>query len=220
MNPFQSPQLYHEHFHGSEAVKFRIWSGQKASSRGCHSSGRYSEAVTDSIHASSPAIHTSRRLKRLAIAAAGLAVIAPLTTGCYNGLDASTNVQATTAAGNGVQANVGMIAIDNATLVQGPATTGTLLMRVTNQGVETDALVQASINGQPAEIVGSVVEITPSSSVSFAWDSVHYVNTIALNVPMSSYVPVELLFEKAGVVEFNALTVPPTGVYEGIAPGN
>jgi len=159
-------------------------------------------------------------LRKLAIAAAGLAVIAPITTGCYNGMDASTNVQATTAAGNGVQANVGSMTIDNATLVQGPATTGTLLMRITNQGVETDSLVQASINGEPAEIVGGVVEFTPGASVSFAWDSMNYVNTIALNVPMSSYVPVELLFEKAGVVEFNALTVPPTGVYEGIAPGN
>jgi hypothetical protein len=154
------------------------------------------------------------------MAAAGLAMIVPITTGCYNGMNASTNVQATTAAGNGVQASVGSMAIDNATLVQGPATTGTLLMRITNQGVETDSLVQASINGEPAEIVGEVVEFTPGASVSFAWDSTNYVNTIALNVPMSSYVPVELLFENAGVVEFNALTVPPTGVYEGIAPGN
>ena len=39
-----------------------------------------------------------------------------------------------------------------------------------------------------------------------------------LDVPVSTYVPVELGFEKAGLVKLSLLTVPPTGYYEGIAP--
>jgi len=92
-------------------------------------------------------------------------------------------------------------------------------MRIANFGPEGDTLVQAQINGQPAEIVGTSVEIPANNSVSVGWDSGHYVNTIALTVPISSYVPVILQFAKAGAVEMQVLTVPPTGVYEGIAPG-
>ena len=163
---------------------------------------------------------TARRFQKIGLIAAGAALLTPALTGCYNGMQASTNVQATTAAGNGMQGNVGTIAVDNVTLVTGPATTGTLLMRASNQGAEPDFLVGALINGQPAEIVGGRVEIAPGSSVSFGWDSVHYVNTIALNVPPSSYVPVVMQFENSGVIELDVLTVSPTGVYEGIAPGN
>lgn len=163
---------------------------------------------------------SARQISKIGLIAAGVALLTPALTGCFNGMQASTNVQATTAAGNGMQGSVGTLAIDNATLVQGPATTGTLLMRVSNQGGEADSLVNAVINGQPAEIVGGSVEIGPGASVSFGWDSVHYVNTIALNVPVSSYVPVVLQFEKSGVLELDVLTVPPTGVYEGIAPSN
>lgn len=162
----------------------------------------------------------SRRIAKIALITAGAALLIPSTTGCYNGMQASTNVQSTTAPGNGVQATIGTLSIDNATLVTGPATTGTLLMRIANFGVEGDTLVQAQINGQPAEIVGTSVEIPANDSVPFGWESVHYVNTIALNVGPSSYVPVVLQFEKAGALELEVLTVPPTGVYEGIMPSN
>ncbi len=160
-----------------------------------------------------------RRVAKIALITAGLALMVPSTTGCYNGINAATNVQSTTAPGNGVQATIGTLSIDNATLVTGPATTGTLLMRIANFGPIGDTLVQAIINGQPAEIVGTSVEIPANDSVPFGWDSVHYVNTIALNVGPSSYVPVTLQFEKAGAIDMLVLTVPPTGVYEGIAPG-
>lgn len=156
---------------------------------------------------------------KLALITAGLALLVPSITGCFNGMNASTNVQSTTAPGTGVQAMIGTLSIDNATLVTGPGTTGTLLMRIANFGPIGDTLVQAQINGQPAEIVGTSVEIPANESIPFGWESVHYVNTIALNVGPSTYVPVTLQFEKSGVVDMQVLTVPPAGVYEGIAPG-
>jgi hypothetical protein len=42
---------------------------------------------------------------------------------------------------------------------------------------------------------------------------------MALDAPMSSYVPVTLQFANAGMAELDVLIVPPTGIYEGIAPG-
>lgn len=126
---------------------------------------------------------------------AGVALLVPGLTGCFNGIDASTNVQATTAPGTGVQATIGTLSIDNATLVTGEGPTGTLLMRIANFGPIGDRLVQAQINGQPAEIVGTTVEIPANDSIPFGWESVHYVNTIALNVGPSTYVPVTLQFE-------------------------
>ena len=161
----------------------------------------------------------SNSTAKLALIAAGLVLLVPSITGCFNGMNASTNVQSTTAPGIGVQATIGTLSIDNATLVTGPGTTGTLLMRIANFGPIGDTLVQAQINGQPAEIVGASVEIPANDSIPFGWESVHYVNTIALNVGPSTYVPVTLQFEKSGAVDMQILTVPPTGVYEGIAPG-
>lgn len=167
----------------------------------------------------SPQNSPRNRIAKIALITAGLALLVPSTTGCYNGINAATNVQSTTAPGIGVQATIGTLSIDNATLVTGPGTTGTLLMRIANFGPIGDTLVQAIINGQPAEIVGTSVEIPANDSVPFGWNSVHYVNTIALTVGPSTYVPVTLQFEKAGAIDLQILTVPPTGVYEGIAPG-
>ena len=156
---------------------------------------------------------------KIAVITASLGLLVPGLTGCFNGIDASTNVQSTTAPGTGVQATIGTLSIDNATLVTGPGTTGTLLMRIANFGPIDDRLVQAFINGEPAEIVGSTVEIPANDSIPFGWESVYYINTIALNVGPSTYIPVTLQFEKSGAVDMQVLTVPPTGFYEGITPG-
>lgn len=161
----------------------------------------------------------SRKNYKIAVISAGLALLLPSTTGCYNGINATTNVQATSAPGIGVQATIGTLSIDNATLVIVPDTTeGTLLMRIANFGPVDDTLVQAQINGQPAEIRFTSVVIAANESVPFGWESDYYVNTLALGVEPSTYVPVTLQFEKAGAVDMQVLTVPPTGVYEGIAP--
>jgi len=179
----------------------------------------------DNAHFPMPAILvavttlTSTPVRKIALASAGFALLIPVMTGCFNGQQATTNVQATNPSGNGAQANLGGIVVDNVTVVQGPGTTATLLMRATNQGLETDALVGATIDGEVAEIVGTAVQLMPGDSFSFGWDSVHYVNANAFEAPMSSYVPVTLQFANAGMAELDVLIVPPTGIYEGIAPG-
>lgn len=161
-------------------------------------------------------------MKRIhAAAAAALVVLAvPALTGCFSGKAATTNMQATMNSGNGVEATQGSINIDGAVLVLGPegSATATLTTRIINAGLEPDALTYVSINGIPAYVTEGAGELLPGASISFGYESEAWINSYDLDVPVSTYVPVELGFEKAGLVKLSLLTVPPTGYYEGIAP--
>jgi len=164
-------------------------------------------------------------VKRIDIAAAAALVVlaVPALTGCFNGQNATTTTQATMNSGNGVAVTQGPLHIENATLVMGPegSTSATLIMRVVNTGIEDDALTYATINGAPAIVVDPGSDATvlgPGASVSFGYDSDRRINTESLDVPMSSYVDVELGFEKAGLAKMSVLTVPPVGYYAGITP--
>jgi hypothetical protein len=167
-------------------------------------------------------------VKRINVAAAAALVVlaVPALTGCFNGQDATTTTQASMNSGNGVEVTQGAIHIENATLVMGPegSTSATLIMRIVNTGAEDDALTYATINGVPA-IVNEPEEpgsegnvIGPGASVSYGYDSDRQVITETLDVPVSSYVDVELGFQKAGLAQMSVLTVPPVGYYEGITP--
>ena len=167
-------------------------------------------------------------MKRSHVAAvAALVVLAvPALTGCWNGQRATTTVQASMNTGNGVEARQGTIDIENATLVLGPegTTSATLVMRLVNIGPEADALTYITINGEQVQISepgvagDSGADIGPGESISFGYDATRWINTYTLDVEPSSYVPVQLGFEKAGLANLSVLTVPPVGYYEGIAP--
>ena len=88
-----------------------------------------------------------------------LAALTLTLTGCYNGSNASTNMQSVQLTGNGVQVQAGDIRAENLTLVAGPggSASATLIMRVTNQELEADNLLAALIDGVPAFITGDVV---------------------------------------------------------------
>ena len=148
-------------------------------------------------------------------------VIAPLVLGgCFNGQGATTTMQAGQATGNGVQAQVGLLRVENATMVTGPegSNSATLLMRVVNQGSDADRLLSATIDGVRATITGDSVELPPGSSISFAYDSDVWVNSYDFDAEPSAFVDVTLVFEKSGDAKLQVLTVPPLSFYAGIAP--
>jgi len=163
-------------------------------------------------------IYRPARLRPIYVAAAGLALLSLSLTGCYNGMQATTNVQATQPSGNGNTLRAGELVVDNATAVQDEAGNATVLMRITNQGLESDALIAAVVGEQPATIVPGPVEIAPGESISFAWDATHFVNLPGLNAPMSSYVTLGLQFANAGITETDIMVVPPAGIYADIKP--
>jgi hypothetical protein len=166
---------------------------------------------------------TSRKLtpRRSALILGGLALAAgPFLSGCYSGFDATTNVQSTMNSGNGTQEIVGDLRIENATLVTGPegSTSGTLIATLVNTGRGADRLLGVTINGAPAYITPGAEELLPATAVNFGYDGDFWLNTYDLDIASSSYVPVTMQFENAGVRAFTVLSVPPTGYYEGIAP--
>jgi hypothetical protein len=160
-------------------------------------------------------------VKRIHAAALALVVLAsPVVTGCFNGQKATTNMQATMNSGNGVAAKAGPIHIENATLVLGPegSRSATQTTRIVNTGPAADRLVYASVNGTPVDITDGGTDLAPGASVSFGFDSEHWINAYNVDVADSTYVPVQLGFADAGLVNLSVLTVPPVGYYEGIAP--
>lgn len=129
-------------------------------------------------------------------------------------------MQAGQATGNGVQAEAGLLRVENATLVTGPegSRSATLMMRIINQGTEPDRLLAATIDGVRASITGETVDLIPGTSVSFAYESDLWVNSYEFDAAQSAFVDVTLVFEKAGDATMQVLTVPPLSFYEGIAP--
>ena len=159
--------------------------------------------------------------RRTAVLLTGLALVAtPLLSACYSGFGATTTMQASMNSGNGTQAQAGPIRIENATLVMGPegSRTGTLIASMVNGAADPDRLVGVTIGGRPAFITPGLDILSFNELVDFGYDSRHWINTYDLDAAVSTYVPVQLQFERAGSVDFTVLTVPPTGIYEGIAP--
>ena len=156
----------------------------------------------------------------VAAAAALVLLVLPVTTGCFSGQGATTTTQATMNSGNGVSATQGAIHIEGTTVVLGPdgSSTATLLTRIVNAGVDPDRLTYATIDGIPAYITEGAGDLGPGASVSFGWESETWINSYDLTATASTYVPVQLGFEKAGLVTMSVLVVPPVGYYEGIAP--
>ena len=162
-----------------------------------------------------PILRPTRR-RQVALAAAALSLVSVGLTGCYNGQEATTNVQATQPSGNGNVLKAGQIVVDNATAVQDEAGNATVLMRITNQGDKADTLMAAVLANVPATITPDSIEIGPGQSISFAWESTNYVSVDGLNAPMSSYVQFGLQFLNAGITSTNIMIVPPVGMYAGI----
>lgn len=165
-----------------------------------------------------PATSLNHRRRLITLAAAGLTLSSLGLTGCWNGQNAATNIQATQPSGNGSVLEIGQMVVDNATVVQDKTGNATVLMRITNEGLDPDTLVAAVLGEQPAVITSGSVDIAPGESISFAWDAIHFVNVAGFNAPMSSYVPFGLQFANAGIAETEILVVPPTGIYADIKP--
>lgn len=157
-----------------------------------------------------------RRAVALAIAAVAMA---STLTGCYSGFGATTTMQSQMNSGNGVQAKVGAIRVENATLVQAPqgAPGVTLLMTLFNDGLRADELTTVLIDNVAATPAGAI-PVDAGGSVAFAFNSERWLNACTLAAEAGTYVPVTLAFRDAGVVQESLLVVPNAGYYTGIGP--
>jgi len=165
-------------------------------------------------------VNLSIVLRRLAVAAIAIAAV-PALAGCWQGKGASTTMQASMNSGNGTQATVGDMRIENATVVRGDDGTASLIMSVFNQGMEADTLTSVTVNGIVATIAPT--PIAPGTFEAFGYGVEGQPPTkvalvTGLDVASSSYVPVTLVFQTAGQLDISVLTVPPVGYYEGLLP--
>ncbi len=160
------------------------------------------------------------RRSTAAAMAAAFAASSLLLTGCFNGPGATTNMQSGQLTGNGVQAQVGSVRAENLTLVDGPegSRSATLIMRIVNGDPEPDNLLGVLIDNVPAYVTGEVVQLPPNQSIGFGYEADLWVSSYDFTADVSTYVPVALQFERAGIVEAEVLVVPPAGYYEGIEP--
>ena len=154
-----------------------------------------------------------------------LVAVSPLLTGCFQGQGATTTAQATMNSGNGVQVQVGNLKAQGLTLVLDPTTVGTatLIGQFTNVGTEVELLRGVTIGGRTTmtgdvAVTSGLAQILPGQSVSFGYESDESISVKNLDAEVSTYVPVAISFEVNGTVEAVVLTVPATGMYEGITP--
>ena len=144
-----------------------------------------------------------------------LATSAFLLTGCFNGPAATTTLQASSLTGSGVQAAVGAIRVENAIIVTNESTSS-LVTRIYNDGMTEDVLVAVTINGAPAVVDPNPAPLPAGGDVSFGFPSLTGPSIQTSPLEMSQFITVTLTFLEAGSVELQALTVPPTGQYEGL----
>ncbi len=149
-------------------------------------------------------------------------------SGCFNGFQSTTNTQNTMSTGNGVQAQVGDVRIENATLVRGEGSAVTLIMTIVNVGAEPDSLADVAIAGQRAVITDGTssigpVDVASGAAVPFGYGqdgsgASRWINVYTAEIPESGFVPVQVFMTNAGLAELEVLTVPPVGFYDGISP--
>ena len=147
--------------------------------------------------------------------AASFLITAGLLAGCYNGPGATTTTQALQPTGNGAQAAVGGMRIENATLIVSD-TASSLVTRIYNDGQTPDVITAVTIGGLPATVQPAQVQLDPRADISFGFPAGTTDIIGGPGFPVSEYVPVTITFQSAGSVELSVLTVPPTGIYLGL----
>lgn len=174
------------------------------------------------------------RIASIALFSALLLGASTVLTGCFNGLQATTTVQATQPTGSGAYVSVGDVRVQNvllvASIVEGvEANTGELVLaesvaligRVFNDGESEDVITDITIGGAPAALMvppsgPNPLAIAPRGSVPLTYPAGGPQIFAQTPVAMSTYVPVQMFFERAGLVEFEALVVARSGPYADV----
>jgi hypothetical protein len=142
-------------------------------------------------------------------------------TGCGVGPNAFTSQQGPT--GDGSYQELNDVYAQNVVIVVDKDFNATLVATLINNSEQEDALIDVVIsNPSPQQI-----NFTPTKPIPLPIgqrvnlgntpDNPH-VDLLNFAAKSSSYVSITLVFEKAGSLPMNVLTVAPTDIYEGIAP--
>ena len=157
--------------------------------------------------------------RRSSIALAVITLVAlPALTGCWSGKEATTNMQAGMATGNGIEAEIGTMEVVDVTLVKGDGVgPAQLIGTIVNNGQTADFVESVEVDGKPVTFRPTLTSILGGQAISFGYQ------TAAVKAPVrgakpeiSTYVPVTFNFRNAGQLKISVMTVPATGFYAGI----
>jgi hypothetical protein len=141
-------------------------------------------------------------------------------TGCYQGIDATVNSQGPTGNGTDVSSATNPnLGVQDATIVieSGKPGPGSLIFSLVNTGTTPDTLKSVVTDpGSSVTVPSGGIPVAPKSTVIVGQTGDPKVTINGINTAPSSFVKVTFTFEKAGSVDAEVLTVPPTGYY---APG-
>lgn len=141
------------------------------------------------------------------------------TAACYQGFDNTVNSQGPS--GNGTDFLVGDIAVQNATLVTGPAGqsgVASLVLTMVNAGELPDAL--SAIRTQPASrsSLRTPIPVASGTAVQVGGEASDQIVLTGLDVAAGSYAEVTFRFERAGSQTRQLAVVPAVGYYAGYGP--
>lgn len=167
---------------------------------------------------------STRRTRHLVAASVLSVAMVTSLTACSSGFYAATGLQG--ASGNGANTNLGDLQIRDITIVKVDGSPqGTIIGTIVNRGSEADALTGVRLVGTPGTAtiggtaaVGGALPLPQSSSTRIGYNAEDHVDITGLEATPTQYVQVELQFQRAGTVRMDVMAVPPTGIYEGIAP--
>ena len=160
---------------------------------------------------------------RIAVAAAALALV-PALAACGEGVNAGTSLQGPS--GNGANVNVGPLQLRAITVVQAKTgTAATIIGTIVNTG-DADTLLGATITsptGATVTLAGTAVQggqlpLPAQSSTRVGFNSEEHLDVTGLTIAPTFFATVEFSFKTAGRVSTPVMVVPPTGIYEGLAP--
>lgn len=150
---------------------------------------------------------------------AAIALVAlPALSGCWNGKEATTNMQSGMNTGNGIEAQVGDMEVVNVTLVKGQGVgPAQLIGTIVNNGITVDVVDSVEVDGKAISFTPALKPILGGGAVAFGYQNAATKAPVRGAKPaVSTYVPVTFNFQNAGQLKISVMTVPDTGFYAGI----
>lgn len=148
-----------------------------------------------------------------------LATTALATSACSVGFDAETNLQGPS--GDGATIDTGPLAARGLLLVMDPSGKASLIGTVVNLGDTADAITSVTVTGATATISeagATTIPLRAHSSVQIGYLPSRVITVSGLPAAFGRFVDVTITYQAAGTASTQVITVPATGMYEGLGP--
>jgi hypothetical protein len=161
---------------------------------------------------------STRRLPAVALALV-CALTALATSACSVGVDAETNLQGPS--GDGATVDTGQLNARGLLLVMSPTGTASLIGTLVNLGDDDDAITSVTVAGATttiSEAGATTIPLRARSSVQIGYLPSRVITVTGLPADFGRFVDVTIGYQSAGTADVDVITVPATGIYQGLGP--